>query len=459
MLQLIRATIVTVVLLFVVNMAQSQPNLKTPLLQPSIIDNPAQGKVFISPMGQAGFLEIADDAGQLAFSIRAQLPMIDFKVQPGNRLSYFSPDSNGFVVLDSKYHWITTLRPIGPYSIDVHEFMILPDEHYLFMAYDTIHNYDLGTQGGVVTVIGVVIQELDQTHHLVFQWRGFDEGHFLPTDMQHIESVTNMEMDAIHANSLDVDSVGNILLSSRHLSEITKIDHKTGDIIWRMGGKNNQFTFIGDSLAFSYQHSARFVNGDRILLFDNGNDRPNHFSRAVEYRIDEQAHTATLVWQFQHDQTVKSTAMGGVQRLPNGNTLIGWGATQMPGPAVTEVTPDGHVVYEAALPLGYVSYRAFRFPWGDIESVARFLNPDIAVSYVTPNPAADLASISVLPQKSGHISIAVYSTTGELMTSLCDHVLPLGQSTFELNLQSWPKGTYRIVTTSDAGSVVRSLVH
>jgi hypothetical protein len=55
-----------------------------------------------------------------------------------------------------------------------------------------------------------------------------------------------------------------------------------------------------------------------------------------------------------------------MQRLPNGNSLIGWGAFAT---ALTEVIPGGQKAFELAfvpdegsdrLP---VSYRAFRFPW------------------------------------------------------------------------------------------------
>ena len=38
-----------------------------------------------------------------------------------------------------------------------------------------------------------------------------------------------------------------LMISSRHLNEITKISRTTGDIIWRFGGKNNQFTFVNDT--------------------------------------------------------------------------------------------------------------------------------------------------------------------------------------------------------------------
>ncbi len=49
--------------------------------------------------------------------------------------------------------------------------------------------------------------------------------------------------------------------------------------------------------------------------------------------------------------------MGSVQRLKNGNTLIGWGGTN---PTMTEVTPSGDIALEMTLPQNVISYRVFR---------------------------------------------------------------------------------------------------
>lgn len=78
-----------------------------------------------------------------------------------------------------------------------------------------------------------IIQELDQSKNVVFQWRSWD--HFRITDATH-EDLTAALVDYVHANALEVDNDGNILLSSRHLDEITKIDRQTGNIIWRLDG-------------------------------------------------------------------------------------------------------------------------------------------------------------------------------------------------------------------------------
>jgi hypothetical protein len=63
-------------------------------------------------------------------------------------------------------------------------------------------------------------------------------------------------------------------------------------------------------------------------LFDNGSLRSPPSSRAIEYRLDETARIAELVWEFRHDPPIFGFALGFAQRLANGNTLINYGTAQ-----------------------------------------------------------------------------------------------------------------------------------
>ncbi len=128
---------------------------------------------------------------------------------------------------------------------------------------------------------GEVIQELDAGHNVVFQWRTWD--HYAITDATH-EDLTAATIDYVHANAIEIDADRNLLLSCRHMDEITKIDHVSGDILWRMGGKHNQFTFVNDSIGFSHQHALRRIANGDFTLFDNGNFHTPPFSRAVRTR-------------------------------------------------------------------------------------------------------------------------------------------------------------------------------
>jgi hypothetical protein len=51
--------------------------------------------------------------------------------------------------------------------------------------------------------------------------------------------------------------------------------------------------------------------------------------------------------------------MGNAQVLPNGNVVVGWGAL----PHLTEFHRGGGVRFDARLPRGGMTYRAYRLPW------------------------------------------------------------------------------------------------
>src|SRR5205814_2247608 len=83
------------------------------------------------------------------------------------------------------------------------------------------------------------------------------------------------------------------------------------------------------------------------------------FSRAIEYKIDEENKTVTKVWEYRHKPDRTASGMGSVQRLPNGNTLIGWGWADTVG--VTEVDPLGNTQFELNFGTGTHSYRVYKF--------------------------------------------------------------------------------------------------
>ena len=118
------------------------------------------------------------------------------------------------------------------------------------------------------TVIGLIVQELDENKNVVFQWRSWD--HFEITDATYNIDLTESIIDYVHGNAIEMNDDGILLISSRHMDEVTKIDRQTGDIIWRCGGEhceNNEFTFLNDAIGFSHQHDLRRLpNGNLLFL-------------------------------------------------------------------------------------------------------------------------------------------------------------------------------------------------
>jgi len=137
---------------------------------------------------------------------------------------------------------------------------------------------------------------------------------------------------------------------------VTKIDAHTGAVLWRLGGARNEFRFQPDTLKFSFQHGLRRLPNGNLILFDNGNTHSPNFSRAVEYRVDEGARTATLVWQYRPNPDLPSLALGFAQRLANGNTLVTFG----PRGTIHEVSSSSQLLWELTIPQGLWIYRAYR---------------------------------------------------------------------------------------------------
>ena len=310
-----------------------------PQLYISVLSNPSPGYTFLSNFNAAAFnpsagtqthlyLMILDNSGKPFYYKKMTNFCLDFKVQPNGQITYFDSKVGYFYELNNNLEIVDSFYCGNGYWPDFHDLQILPNGHSLMIGYDD-EKVDMSkiVSGGDTnaTVYGKVIQELDENKNVIFQWRSFD--HYKITDATYDINLLDTAIDYAHTNAIELDNDGNILISNRHMDEITKIDKATGDIIWRLGGKNNEFTFKNDSIGFSHQHDIRRISNGDITLFDNGNLHWSQMStRVLEYKLDEINKTAELVWQFSNTPDEISNAMGNIQRLDNGNSIIGWGS-------------------------------------------------------------------------------------------------------------------------------------
>ena len=309
-------------------------------------------------LNSRSYLQIWDDTGDLVFYRQLPAVAVDFKKQPTGQLSYFNVATNRFELLDDSYNVVDSIVAGHGYPTDLHELLLLPNGHAILMIYDA-QPVDMSqvVAGGNPSAIveGLIVQELDAARNVIFEWRSWD--HMQITDAIGIDLTAEM-IDPIHGNSIEVDQDGNLLVSSRHIDEVTKIDRNSAEIIWRLGGKNNDFTFLNNAIPFRRQHDARRRPDGTISIFDNGSD----VSRAVVYALDEANFTISEQFAVRQRLDAYALAMGNAQTLPNGNLLIGWGSGT---PTLTEVWSNGNqfTALEMAMPAPQVSYRAFRFPW------------------------------------------------------------------------------------------------
>lgn len=304
----------------------------------------APGFIFTTPNVHEWLL-VTDNGGRTVF--KQETKAVNFQVW-GQRLSYFDNEALKFVVLNNDYEPIDEWDAVG-YDTDVHDLRLLDNGHAMVLVYKPF-TYDLSPYGGHITatVWSCLIQELDEGKNLVWSWDSFDH---LPITQTN-RSLTTPVVDYSHCNALDVDTDGNLLLSHRHLDEVTKIAYPGGDVLWRLGGQGNEFTFANDA-GFALQHDIRRIENGHITLFDNG-IASRGYSRAVEYEIGEVGKVITRTWEYRGSW---AGCCGNVQRLPGGNTFIDWGPAQ---PTITEVKPDGEIVFAANVAFSYRSYKA---PW------------------------------------------------------------------------------------------------
>jgi hypothetical protein len=362
----------------------------------------APGSIFLSVTdpstnGALYMMILTNDATPLWYQATTN-GIWDFKPLPDGELHYgelfhtYSYTGGGDVIhqlLDENQNPAGSIAAGNGYLADCHEFQRLPNGHVLLIGYyKTLMNLNQLIPGAYpnAQVAGAVIQELDGNQNVVWQWRTWDHftvnSYYGPYGYATNPIALNPVIDGFHLNSVVLDTDGNLLVSNFGM-DVWKINRQTGQIMWRLGGLANQFAFPGLTGAalkqalteFSDHTVTRLANGD-ILVFCNANQAATYSSAVYEYRLNETStpKTATLVWSYKPATNIYSWHYGSAQRLPNGNTFIGWGSAQIvPGvggttnqyvPACTEVTPSGQVVFEMRFNDATAdSYRAFRYPY------------------------------------------------------------------------------------------------
>jgi hypothetical protein len=243
----------------------------------------------------------------------------------------------------------------APLYTDNHEFLMTPSGgsyEFHLLSYD-IRRTDTTVIGGVpdAQIAGHQILRIGASGVVEFMWNAWD--HFVIEDW-----VDGPPEGRTRDTGDDIDRDGHYILSIRNFGEVTKIDSRTGDVIWRLGGRNNEFTFVDDpQVGFSAQHFARILDNGNLLLFDNGMLHQQRISRGVEYAIDTENMTATMVREMRRNPDLYTAFLGSTQRLSNGNTLVGFGTRGI----ATEFNSDDKVVWEVAATVDGLLLGIYRF--------------------------------------------------------------------------------------------------
>ncbi len=120
---------------------------------------------------------------------------------------------------------------------------------------------------------------------------------------------------------------GNLLVCLRNINLMAILDQDDLSVVWSWGAGELELP-----------HMPTMIPDGNILVFDNGTYRG--WSRVLEVEPLD----GRIVWSYEGSprESFFSKWRGGVQRLPNGNTLI----CESDRGHVFEVTPEGEIVWE-----------------------------------------------------------------------------------------------------------------
>ena len=319
---------------------------------PEIVDNRGH-VVWFSPVTN----------GQVATDFRVQMyrgrPVLTWAQQ--RNFGLLAQGTSFYYILDDRYHVVATVRAGNGLNADAHEFLLTPRGTAFITIYDVVSR-DLTSVGGAnrAKVIEGTVQEVDvSTGRVVFEWHSLGNV-ALGESYWPLPNSANVPWDYFHLNAIAVDDDGNLLVSARHTPAVYKIDRHTGRIIWRLAGRKSDFR-LGPGARFWFQHNAVAAGPDTIRIFDNEvNPKPVlPYSRVIRVKLDPSAKIATLVGSFRHPNKLSAVSQGNAQALDNGDTFVGWGQTGH----FSEFDSNGHMLFDAVLPKGYDTYRAYRFRW------------------------------------------------------------------------------------------------
>jgi hypothetical protein len=261
----------------------------------------------------------------------------------------------------------TGIREITPFGDDVltlhrddiegiihHDFIETADDSVLYLS--NIRGTTDAESNGVpagTEVVGIAIREWDRgSGDVRVAWNLLD--FTSPNELAAIlQETVQLREQSAHGNSLAYGPEGDLIVSFRHMNQVMSLRPGLQEVEWRLGGPDSDFTFPEPSDRFYHQHTVFELTNGNVLMFDNGNTRPEseggEYSRALELRLDYERMTVSKVWEYRHEPDIFARSISGVQRLANGNTLVNFGrTTDLLGDPVSLVEADasGEAVWE-----------------------------------------------------------------------------------------------------------------
>jgi hypothetical protein len=376
----------------------SRPDLRPPRLTVLHADaRIGDGLLFLSPSegpGQRGVM-IVDNAGEPIWFHPTPTPAMNFRVAVYRGepvLTWWQGDTahglgdGTHVIFDRSYRRVAQFPAGGGRPADLHEFVLTPQNTALVTSWEGA-DADLSTLGGKRKdrAVGGIVQELAvPSGKVLWEWHSLDH-----VAIEESRAPFKSPYDYFHVNSIDVAPDGDLIVSARNTWAVYKLDRRTGEVVWRLGGRKSDFA-MGPGTRFAYQHDARIHEGGKTLsLFDDGaGPQIEPQSRAIVLALDTKRRRATLQRAYTHHPSLLAIALGSMQLLPNHNVLVGWGTE----PYLSEYGHEGTLHFDAKLPKGGQNYRVRRQPWAGRPAAPPKLTVSNGDGYASWNGATEVAA-------------------------------------------------------------------
>jgi hypothetical protein len=441
-------------------------------------NNPSPGNIYFNrnkgnlpqTSSEQGY-GIIQSNGDSVFYRSSLIDGINFHINLNGQLTAYRLNfgvDTGTIVLDSNYN---VIQYIKVHNQSQHEELFFKDGTKWFTAYDWT-SMDLSQFGGGGTTpvnISEVVR-FDANNNQTFIWRSIDHFRLEDAAPDIFAMVNQTTYDPWHLNAMYMDHDGRLIASFRNMDLIVKINPANGHIIWYWPGSNNPnlsnqyqplvVTKNDPNGGFSHQHNVhRIANGD-IVLFDNGNTNLKNpgISQPKEYSLDESSFTANNVWYYTHPlvkgQQMFTQNQGSIERMPNGNTLIGYGLPKIQGlPNGTEIDANKNIVWEFRFrDSTEYSYRVIK-DGGDVTGIAN-VQKGYENIQVFPNPGHGMINLKLDIPGINKVTFDVVNELGQTVYSRSENVQP---GNIALDLSAIPKGSYLLKISSGDKKYVATL--
>jgi len=207
-----------------------------------------------------------------------------------------------------------------------HQLTVLPDETIAFYAYGTNGCDDIKERapGGAVRTIVNAQAALKTTGNC------------------HLNNIQYAQPD------------DTLVFSDLDHNQVAKVKRSDGSTVWILNG--DTATLTGATWTGG-EHGLHLIDLTHILIFNN-NSSGMRGANAIELLLDPAAKTAKEIWRYTANPAVIIQIMGDLQRMPNGNTVIGYSTKGV----LHEVGGDGTLLQTWMWPggatFGYIEKRA-----------------------------------------------------------------------------------------------------